>query len=92
MPDVLQRVIDMIPQFIDSVFLRTFASELQSFLIEKFGLGTAAASERCAKFLAEDAHIVARRDELLGRERRLTSVQQELINFGISSPSDSEDI
>ncbi|KAF9053960.1 hypothetical protein BDZ89DRAFT_1056513 [Hymenopellis radicata] len=78
-----KRVIDMVPQFIDQVFLIKFADELQSFLIEKFGLGTATASEKCARYLAEDGVIVARREELLGKERRLNSVQKELFSFGI---------
>ncbi len=77
----------MVPQFIDQVFLIKFAEELQSFLIEKFGLGTATASDKCARYLAEDGVIVARREELLGKERRLNSVQKELFSFGISEDS-----
>ncbi|KAF8921041.1 P-loop containing nucleoside triphosphate hydrolase protein [Mucidula mucida] len=75
-----QRVIDMVPQFIDQVFLIKFAEELQSFLIEKFGLGTATASDKCARYLAEDGVIVARREELLGKGGGSTV-------FGISEDS-----
>lgn len=77
----------MVPAVIDSVFVQQLAEQLQPFLIEKFGMGTAGATERCASYLAEDSAVVARRDELLARERRLTSVQQQLVTFGISSAS-----
>ncbi|KAG7448030.1 P-loop containing nucleoside triphosphate hydrolase protein [Guyanagaster necrorhizus] len=80
-----KRVIDNIPSFIDLLFVRKLAKELQPFLISKFGLGTAAANERCGRYLAEDPALVARREELTSREKRLMSVQKELISFGIST-------
>ncbi|KAK0196875.1 P-loop containing nucleoside triphosphate hydrolase protein [Armillaria mellea] len=80
-----KRVIDNIPSFIDLLFVRKVAEELQSFLISKFGLGTVAANEKCARYLEEDPGLVARREELISREKRLLSVQKELNSFGIST-------
>ncbi|PBK78407.1 hypothetical protein ARMSODRAFT_947314 [Armillaria solidipes] len=80
-----KRVIDNIPSFIDLLFVRKVAEELQPFLISKFGLGTAAANEKCARYLEEDPGLVARREELISREKRLLSVQKELNSFGIST-------
>ncbi|KAK0503501.1 P-loop containing nucleoside triphosphate hydrolase protein [Armillaria luteobubalina] len=80
-----KRVIDNIPSFIDLLFVRKMAEELQPFLISKFGLGTVAANEKCARYLEEDPGLVARREELISREKRLLSVQKELNSFGIST-------
>ncbi|KAK0463897.1 P-loop containing nucleoside triphosphate hydrolase protein [Desarmillaria tabescens] len=80
-----KRVIDNIPSFIDLLFVRKVAEELQPFLISKFGLGTAAANEKCGRYLEEDPALVARREELISREKRLMNVQKELNSFGIST-------
>ncbi|KAK7467517.1 hypothetical protein VKT23_004571 [Stygiomarasmius scandens] len=78
-----KRIIDGVPSHIDSQFVRALSKELQSFLISKFELGTSTASERCAKYLVEDASLVSKREELTARRKRLESVQQQLINYGI---------
>ncbi|KDQ60446.1 hypothetical protein JAAARDRAFT_191825 [Jaapia argillacea MUCL 33604] len=78
-----KRVIDNIPLIIDLKFVRAIGKDLQPFLIGKLGLGTPNASIRCASYLAEDPHIVARRDELVARKKRLESVELELYNFGL---------
>lgn len=80
---VLQRVIDNVPALIDLRFVRAVASDLLPFLIEKFELGTANATARCGKYLAEDPNVVVRRDELLARKKRLESVAAELHDFGL---------
>lgn len=71
------------PLAIDHEFLYSFAEDLQDFLIEKLGLGSKDAAEKCAAYLAEDPHIVATREELLSRKRRLEKVQEQLLNFGL---------
>lgn len=68
---------------IDNEFLFAFAQSLQPFLIEKLGLGSPTASARCAAYLAEDPVVVAEREELTGRKKRLEAVQVELYNFGL---------
>ncbi|KAI0791138.1 P-loop containing nucleoside triphosphate hydrolase protein [Abortiporus biennis] len=78
-----KRVIDNIPMNIDNWFLFPFADELQGFLIAKLGLGASNATSRCSAFLTEDPNIVAERDDLINRKKRLESVQQELYNFGL---------
>lgn len=78
-----KRVIDNVPSIIDLHFVKLFAKGLLPFLIAKFGLGTAQAGTRCAAFLAEDPGIVARRDELVARKRRLETIETELYNFGL---------
>ncbi|KAJ7269617.1 P-loop containing nucleoside triphosphate hydrolase protein [Mycena rebaudengoi] len=80
-----QRVIDNIPALIDSKFLRALTRTLQQDLISEFGLGGVNANAVCAAFLAEDPRLVARRDDLIARRRRLESVQAELHNFGLHS-------
>ncbi|KAL0571649.1 hypothetical protein V5O48_010307 [Marasmius crinis-equi] len=79
-----KRVIDAIPCCMDLHFLKALGKEMQPFLVTKLGLGTSGASERCARYLAEDPEIVARRNELLARRQRLESVQRELSNFDIA--------
>jgi hypothetical protein len=79
----MQRVIDNVPSLIDLKFVKAITKELQNFLISELGLGTEHANDRCAKYLADDPNVVARRDELLARKNRLESVKMELQNFGL---------
>jgi hypothetical protein len=65
------------------MFIKRVGKELQPFLISKFELGTAAATARCAAYLAEDPDLVAKREELAARKKRLEKVQLELYNFGL---------
>ncbi|EEB90163.1 hypothetical protein MPER_11669 [Moniliophthora perniciosa FA553] len=76
-----KRVIDNVPGFIDLQFLKGLGERLQPHIVKQLGLGTANANERCARYLAEDPTVVARRDELMARQKRLESVQRELSNF-----------
>lgn len=78
-----QRVIDYVPLAIDHTFLYALAEALQPCLIEKLGIGAANAAERCQAYLSEDPGVVALRDELTSRRKRLESVQTELFNFGL---------
>ncbi|KAF5349459.1 hypothetical protein D9757_012431 [Collybiopsis confluens] len=78
-----KRMIDNIPRFIDLLFVRELARTLQPFLIAKFGLGTPSANERCASYLGEDPAVVARREELLARKKRLESVERELDEYSL---------
>ena len=66
---------------IDHMFLASFASSLQSTLIEKLELGTKSAEARCAAYVAEDDAVVRERAELEGKLRRLESVRDELWKF-----------
>lgn len=76
-------MIDNIPSLIDLKFVKAITKELQPFLISELGLGSAHANDRCAKYLAENPNVVARRDELVSRKNRLESVKIELQNFGL---------
>ncbi|KAJ7668026.1 P-loop containing nucleoside triphosphate hydrolase protein [Mycena rosella] len=79
-----KRVIDNIPSLIDSKFLRAIAQTLQQDLISEFGLGSENANAVCATFLAEDPRLVAKREDLIARRRRLETVQVQLHNFGLN--------
>jgi len=68
---------------IDFKFVRAIGHGLQPFLISKFELGTPAGNARCTAYLQEDPDIVAKREELIGRRKRLEKVQIELGNFGV---------
>lgn len=68
---------------IDNTFLFGFADSLQPFLIEKLGLASASGASRCAAYLAEDVDIVAEREELATKKRRLDAIQAEIYNFGV---------
>ena len=76
-------MIDNVPSLIDLRFVRAVANKLLPFLIKKFELGTPNATGRCTKYLEEDPNVVARRDELIARKKRLESVTAELYNFGL---------
>ncbi|KZT07896.1 uncharacterized protein LAESUDRAFT_811749 [Laetiporus sulphureus 93-53] len=78
-----KRIIDYVPLCIDHMFLYNTSNSLQAFLIEKLGLGSSKAAERCAAYLAENPNIVAVRKELMAKKERLESVQVELDNFGL---------
>jgi hypothetical protein len=80
---LFQRVIDVVPSFIDLKFVRAVAQELQPWLISKFELGTANANNGCQKYLAEDPGVVTRRTELISQKTRLESVEKELFRFGL---------
>ena len=76
-------MIDYIPLSIDHHFLYAFASELPHELFARLGLGTANAAARCGSYIAEDPAIVATRDELLAKKKRLENVQRALYDFGL---------
>ncbi|KAI0673303.1 P-loop containing nucleoside triphosphate hydrolase protein [Trametes maxima] len=78
-----KRVIDTVPLTIDHNFLYAFAGKLHERLFERLGLGAANAAARCAAYVEEDRAIVALRDELTSKKRRLENVQRALYNFGL---------
>ncbi|KAJ7731892.1 P-loop containing nucleoside triphosphate hydrolase protein [Mycena metata] len=79
-----KRVIDNIPALIDAKFLRAMAQNLQQELISEFSLGSENANAVCAAFLVEDPRLVAKREDLMARNRRLEAVQIQLHNFGLN--------
>lgn len=52
-------------------------------MISEFGLGGANANTVCAEYLAEDPRLVAKREDLTARRRRLEAIQIQLHNFGL---------
>ncbi|KAJ7060975.1 P-loop containing nucleoside triphosphate hydrolase protein [Mycena amicta] len=78
-----KRIIDNIPSLIDAKFLRAIAESLQRELISAFQLGGEKANAICSVYLAEDPWLVARREELVARRKRLEAVQLQLHNFGL---------
>ncbi|KAH7928504.1 hypothetical protein BV22DRAFT_1192754 [Leucogyrophana mollusca] len=78
-----KRVIDNIPGVLDLLLVKAVSKDLQSFLITQLEIGSASATERLAMYVAEDPRVVANRDELIARKKRLESVEQELRNFGL---------
>ncbi|KAI0820111.1 P-loop containing nucleoside triphosphate hydrolase protein [Trametes gibbosa] len=78
-----KRVIDYVPLTIDHHFLYAFAEKLHERLFERLGLGAHNAAARCSAYIAEDPTIVAARDELLAKKKRLENVQRALFNFGL---------
>ncbi|KAJ7915221.1 hypothetical protein B0H13DRAFT_1610747, partial [Mycena leptocephala] len=79
-----KRVIDNIPSLIDSKFLLAMAQNLQQELTSEFGLGSENANAVCATFLVEDPRLVAKREDLMARNRRLEAIQIQLHNFGLN--------
>ena len=82
-PVGLQRVIDYVPLTIDHHFLYAFADTIRARLFERLGLGTPNAHQRCVAYVAEDPNVVATRDELLTKKKRLENVRQALFTFGM---------
>ncbi|KAJ3866155.1 P-loop containing nucleoside triphosphate hydrolase protein [Lentinula novae-zelandiae] len=78
-----KRMIDNVPNYIDSLFVRKLGKTLQPHLISKLGMGTPSANERCGSFLGEDPMLVSRREELLARRKRLKSVEKELDAYSL---------
>lgn len=78
-----QRIIDSIPMMIDLHFVKAVGKDLQAFLISRLELGAADAAARCAAYLAEEPVLVARREELTAKRRRLETVRLELYKFGL---------
>ncbi|KAJ2990797.1 hypothetical protein NUW54_g8371 [Trametes sanguinea] len=77
------RVIDYVPLTIDHHFLYAFAAALHERLFERLGLGAANAQARCSAYIAEDPTVVATRDELVAKKKRLENVRRALYNFGL---------
>lgn len=71
------------PSLIDLKFIKAIPKDIQGFLISKLELGDGDAVKRCTNYLAEDSNMVARRDELMAREKRLKGVKSQLRSFGI---------
>ena len=84
---LFQRVIDYVPLAIDHHYLYKFANAVHARLFEKLMLGAPDAARRCAAYIAEDPSVVAARDELISKKKRLESVQQALISFGMQPSS-----
>ncbi|KAJ8494830.1 hypothetical protein ONZ51_g2060 [Trametes cubensis] len=78
-----QRFVDYVTQAIDEHLLYAFEATLLNTLAEGLGLTAEDAGARCARYLAEDADIAARREILLAKKRRLDKVHKELYNFGL---------
>ncbi|KAH7920090.1 hypothetical protein BV22DRAFT_826286 [Leucogyrophana mollusca] len=78
-----KRVIDNIPGILDLLLVKAVSKDLQSFLITQLEIGSASATERLAMYVAEDPRVVAYREELVARKKRLESVERELRNFGL---------
>ena len=76
-------MIDYVPLTIDHHFLYAFADTIRARLFERLGLGTPTAHQRCVAYVAEDPAIVATRDELLAKKKRLENVRQALFTFGM---------
>ena len=77
-------MIDYVPVAIDYSFLYAFYDRLRERLFEWLGLGGALnASEWCIEYIAEDPGIVAQRDELPSKKKRLEIVRRALFNFGL---------
>jgi hypothetical protein len=79
----MQRIIDNVPSVIDLKFVKAISAELQPYLISKLDLGAATGTARCKSYLAEDANVVSRRDELMAQKDRLENVERELLSFGL---------
>ncbi|KAJ7061772.1 P-loop containing nucleoside triphosphate hydrolase protein, partial [Mycena amicta] len=78
-----KRIIDTIPGLIDTKFVKSLASNLQSSLIRRFlDLEKPETRDQCARYLTEDQAIVAKRTELMLRMKMLEGVQRELQQFG----------
>ena len=78
-----QSFVDYVPQAIDEHLLYAFAEGLLDALVERLGLVAEDASARCARYVAEDPDVAARREALLAKKARLDRVHKELYNFGL---------
>ncbi|KIK58161.1 hypothetical protein GYMLUDRAFT_74954 [Collybiopsis luxurians FD-317 M1] len=78
-----QRIIDYVPSFIDLMFVRAIAQELQMFLVSKLELDTPKGRELCARLLEEDPNIVIQRNEVLSRKGVLKNVRRKLTMFSM---------
>lgn len=91
-----QRIIDTIPGLIDLKFVRAVGKSLQPFLVDRFEIGhdmpgsaatsvaqngTPTETDKFRSLLAENPGLVARRDDLLARRRRLERAEAELDEF-----------
>ena len=74
---------DYVPQAIDEHLLYTFAEGLLDALVERLGLAAEDAGARCARYVAEDPDVAARREALLAKKARLDRVHKELYTFGL---------
>jgi hypothetical protein len=82
---IFQRIIDNVPSIIDLKFVKAIAQDVQSYLIEKFEIGTVKGTEKCAFYLTEDKVVRRKREELLGQEKRLVEVQRKLEEFAMTT-------
>lgn len=78
-----KRFIDIITMLMDGLFVQGVANAMQHHIIRKLDFGSADASARFARYLAEDPSVVNRREELMSRQRRLQGVLAQLDEFGI---------
>ncbi|KAI0759258.1 P-loop containing nucleoside triphosphate hydrolase protein [Trametes elegans] len=77
-----KRTVDNIPAAVDEHMLHAYARALQDALVARLGLTAPDARARCARLLAEDACVAARRADLRAKQARLDGVQKALREFG----------
>ncbi|KAI0039468.1 hypothetical protein FA95DRAFT_1504134 [Auriscalpium vulgare] len=85
-----KRIIDLVPAFIDSIFIQGIPTNMRPFLREQLKLGVPGADERCERFMAEDPSLIARRESLLARKTTLEGVKDALDGFGFRTVSPAE--
>ncbi|KAJ7586390.1 hypothetical protein C8J56DRAFT_104265 [Mycena floridula] len=77
---VHQRIIDEVLELIELKFLKAISNELQSFLLLQLKVDSDDADRQavCEAYMAEDAAVTARREELSSREKKLVQALEIL--------------
>ncbi|RDX42100.1 hypothetical protein OH76DRAFT_1448839 [Lentinus brumalis] len=78
-----KRVTDVVPNTIQRDLVEDFVSALQGRLLEKLEIGSADATQRLQKLLAEDPSIAQTRVDLQDRRRKLQEIRRHLENFRV---------
>ncbi|KAI0689147.1 P-loop containing nucleoside triphosphate hydrolase protein [Cerioporus squamosus] len=78
-----KRVTDVIPITIQRDLVEDFVNSLQGYLLQKLEIGSADASQRLQKLLAEDPSIAQTRIRLQNQRRKLEKIRRHLENFRV---------
>jgi hypothetical protein len=76
-----KRFSDVVPLEIDHEYLLAFDAVIHLALVEGLGLTKDGARNACARWLQEDPNVVARREELQGKQRMLEAARDSLITI-----------
>lgn len=76
-----KRIVDNIPRVVDLELVRELPQAIFNQITKALRLAEPGASERCKRLLAEDTRVVAQRQDLIARKKKLEELAMQYRDF-----------